>query len=96
MVGEGTRLGDKSMIKRSIIGKNCVIGDKSKVVNSVLFDSVIIGDNVTINGSIICGNCRLQKCEIQNSVVEDALEIHADAAGKIVKIQNEIYSTWED
>jgi NDP-sugar pyrophosphorylase family protein len=35
MLGEGTRLGDKCSIKRSVLGKNCRIGANVKVISPV-------------------------------------------------------------
>jgi NDP-sugar pyrophosphorylase family protein len=35
MLGEGTRLGDKCSIKRSVLGRNCRIGANVKVISPV-------------------------------------------------------------
>lgn len=68
-----------------MIGKNCVIGEKAKIINSVLFDSVVIGDGSIINSSIVCYNCKTQKVEIQQSIIEEGMSIDSG------KIQNQTY-----
>ena len=44
MVGEGSTIGEKVSVKRSIIGKHCTIGDKVKILNCVIMDHVNIKD----------------------------------------------------
>ncbi|KAF6149391.1 hypothetical protein GIB67_016929 [Kingdonia uniflora] len=61
MLGEGSQLGDKCSVKRSVIGRHCRIGSNVKVVNSVVMDHVTIGDGCSIQGSVICSNVQLQE-----------------------------------
>lgn len=42
VVGEGTRVGDRASIKKSVIGKHCVIHDGVKIINSVIMNHVTI------------------------------------------------------
>ncbi|KAJ7960497.1 translation initiation factor eIF-2B subunit gamma [Quillaja saponaria] len=60
MLGEGSQMGDKCSVKRSVIGRHCRIGSNVKVVNSVVMDHVTIGDGCSIQGSVICSNVQLQ------------------------------------
>ncbi|KAM7522961.1 hypothetical protein LguiA_012863 [Lonicera macranthoides] len=60
MVGEGSQMGDKCSVKRSVIGRHCRIGSNVKVVNSVVMNHVTIGDGCSIQGSVICSNVQLQ------------------------------------
>merc|ERR1712002_774669 len=50
LIGEGTKLGVKTIVKRSVIGKNCQIGDQVKIENCVLLDGVVVGDSSALNG----------------------------------------------
>ena len=44
MVAEGTQIGEKVSIKRSVIGRQCKIGDHVQIVNCTLLDNVIVED----------------------------------------------------
>ncbi|XP_033138809.1 translation initiation factor eIF-2B subunit gamma-like [Brassica rapa] len=61
MLGEGSQVGDKCNVKRSVIGRHCRIGFNVKVVNSVVMDHATIGDGCSIQGSVICSNAQLQE-----------------------------------
>ncbi|XVF69457.1 hypothetical protein PTKIN_Ptkin11bG0083600 [Pterospermum kingtungense] len=61
MLGEGSEMGDKCQVKRSVIGRHCRIGSHVKVVNSVVMNYVTIGDGCIIQGSVICSNVQLQE-----------------------------------
>ncbi|KAK7359247.1 hypothetical protein VNO77_01200 [Canavalia gladiata] len=67
MLGEGSQMGDKCSVKRSVIGSHCRIGANVKVVNSVVMNHVTIGDSCSIQGSVICSNVLLQ----ERAVVKD-------------------------
>ncbi|XP_048232218.1 probable translation initiation factor eIF-2B subunit gamma isoform X2 [Ricinus communis] len=61
MLGEGSQMGDKCSVKRSVIGRHCRIGSNVKVVNSVIMNHVTVGDGCSIQGSVICSNVQLQE-----------------------------------
>ncbi|XWS52647.1 hypothetical protein CRYUN_Cryun11dG0088800 [Craigia yunnanensis] len=61
MLGEGSEIGDKCQVKRSVIGRHCRIGSHVKVVNSVVMNHVTICDGCIIQGSVICSNVQLQE-----------------------------------
>ncbi|KAK3017215.1 hypothetical protein RJ639_007133 [Escallonia herrerae] len=60
MLGEGSQMGDKCSVKRSVIGRHCRIGSNVKVVNSVVMNHVTVGDGCSIQGSVLCSNVQLQ------------------------------------
>ncbi|XP_048434448.1 translation initiation factor eIF-2B subunit gamma isoform X1 [Pyrus x bretschneideri] len=60
MLGEGSQMGDKCSVKRSVIGRHCRIGSNVKVVNSVVMNHVTIGDGCSVQNSVICSNAQLQ------------------------------------
>ncbi|GMN47125.1 hypothetical protein TIFTF001_016314 [Ficus carica] len=78
MLGEGSQMGDKCSVKRSVIGRHCRIGSNVKVVNSVVMNHVTIGDGCSIQGSVICSNVQLQErvvlkdCQVGASFVVTA------------------------
>ncbi|KAG2703746.1 hypothetical protein I3760_06G151200 [Carya illinoinensis] len=61
MLEEGSQMGDKCSVKRSVIGRHCRIGSNVKVANSVIMNRVAIGDGCSIQGSVICSNVQLQE-----------------------------------
>ncbi|KAF8039641.1 hypothetical protein BT93_B1999 [Corymbia citriodora subsp. variegata] len=61
MLGEGSQMGDKCSIKRSVIGRHCRIGSNVKIFNSIVMNHVTIGDGCSIHGSVICSNVQLQE-----------------------------------
>lgn len=61
MLGEGSQMGDKCSVKRSVIGRHCRIGSNVKVANSVIMNHVTIADGCSIQGSVICSNVQLQE-----------------------------------
>ncbi|GAB4846437.1 hypothetical protein Ancab_025442 [Ancistrocladus abbreviatus] len=61
MLGEGSQMGDKCSVKRSVVGRHCRIGSNVKIVNAVVMNHVTIGDGCSIQGSVICSNVQLQE-----------------------------------
>lgn len=45
LVGEYTKIAEKSSVKRSIIGAHCVIGKNVKIANSIIMDHVVLEDS---------------------------------------------------
>lgn len=45
MLGDRLNMGDKSSIKKSMIGSCCEIGDKVKINNCIIMDNVKIKDS---------------------------------------------------
>ncbi|KAI9145379.1 nucleotide-diphospho-sugar transferase [Paraphysoderma sedebokerense] len=75
MVGEGSKIGDRCSVKKSVIGSHCTIGKNVKITNSVIMDYVEIHDDVKLEGVVICNNakieekCQMKDCEIGASHV---------------------------
>jgi translation initiation factor eIF-2B subunit gamma len=60
LVGENGVLGDKSSIKRSVLGNGVRVGANSKVVNSILMDGVEIGENCSVQNSLLAAGVTLK------------------------------------
>jgi translation initiation factor eIF-2B subunit gamma len=68
IVQEDFKIGEKTSIVKSVIGKNTRIGSKCKITGSIIMDNVIIEDEVNINNSIIGPQVSIgTKCKILNS-----------------------------
>ncbi|KAG0576992.1 hypothetical protein M758_5G105800 [Ceratodon purpureus] len=89
MLGEGSTLGEKCSVKKSVVGRHCRIGSNVKIMNSVVMDYVTVEDGCTIQNSIICSNvnlqerCSLKDCQVGPGYVVGArLEVKGDALAK--------------
>ncbi|KAL0823773.1 hypothetical protein Bca101_047450 [Brassica carinata] len=83
MLGEGSQVGDKCSVKRSVIGRHCRIGSNVKVVNSVVMDHATIGDGCSIQGSVICSNAQLQeRVALRDCQVEAGYVVYAGGEHK--------------
>uniref|UniRef100_A0A5B7AAY6 Translation initiation factor eIF2B subunit gamma n=1 Tax=Davidia involucrata TaxID=16924 RepID=A0A5B7AAY6_DAVIN len=96
MLGEGSQMGDKCSVKRSVIGRHCRIGSNVKVVNSVVMNHVTIGDGCSIQGSVICSNVQLQErvvlkdCQVgAGYVVTACSECRGESLARKEKIQSQ-------
>ena len=56
VLGEGSVVGAKTKISRSVIGRGCVIGENCTITNSFLWPGVVIGNNCNIEWGILCDN----------------------------------------
>ncbi|EFJ29631.1 hypothetical protein SELMODRAFT_440774 [Selaginella moellendorffii] len=61
IIGEGSELGEKCSVKRSVVGRHCRIGSNVKVINSVVMNHVTLEDGCLVQNSVICSNVHLQE-----------------------------------
>ncbi|GAA94834.1 uncharacterized protein L969DRAFT_612468 [Mixia osmundae IAM 14324] len=59
LVAQNTTMGEKSMVRRSIVGKLCTLSSGCKVLNSVLMDSVVVGENVKLENCVVGKGARI-------------------------------------
>ncbi|KAK9768677.1 Translation initiation factor eIF-2B subunit gamma [Basidiobolus ranarum] len=75
IVGEGSRMGEKCSVKKSIIGAHCIIGKNVKISNTILMDYVQVEDGVKLDGCVVCNGAKihekaqLKDCEVGANVV---------------------------
>ncbi|OBA24452.1 hypothetical protein METBIDRAFT_30722 [Metschnikowia bicuspidata var. bicuspidata NRRL YB-4993] len=53
MVGAASRLGDKTNVKRSVVGAHCTIGKRVRVTGSVVLDGAVVEDDVLLENTIV-------------------------------------------
>lgn len=88
MVGEGSQMGDKCGIKRSIVGRHCRIGYGVKITNSVVMNHVTLEDGCQVQGSVICSDVHLQErvllkdCQVGPGYVVTTGEYRNEALAK--------------
>ncbi|EEB06616.2 translation initiation factor eIF2B gamma subunit [Schizosaccharomyces japonicus yFS275] len=97
MVNEGTSIGDRSNVKRSVIGRNCTIGNGVVLSNSILMDNIVVGDNVRLESCIVASGVtvgaksKLRECEIGvNHVVEKGRTARGERLVDMEKIETDI------
>ncbi|ODQ56202.1 translation initiation factor eIF-2B subunit gamma [Saitoella complicata NRRL Y-17804] len=81
LVGEHSKVDERTSLKRSIIGQHCVVGRNVKISNSIIMDRVVIEDGAKIEGCTVCTNVRigskaqLTNCEVGGGfVVEEGFQ----------------------
>ncbi|KAI8340751.1 nucleotide-diphospho-sugar transferase [Chlamydoabsidia padenii] len=85
IIGEHTKIDERSSVKKSSVGAHCIIGKNVKIANSVIMDFVVIGDNAKVDGCVICNNAKvldkavLKDCEVASDfVVEKESQIKGE------------------
>ncbi|SPO25162.1 related to GCD1 - gamma subunit of the translation initiation factor eIF2B [Ustilago trichophora] len=74
LVENFTRVGERTTIKRSVVGRGCLIGKNVKLTGAIVMDGVRIGDNAKLEncilsaGSVIDEKCNLKDCDVAASV----------------------------
>lgn len=60
LVSESSEFGEKTTVKRSVIGDNVKIGKKCRISASVILDGVVIEDEVSLENCIIGKNVKIE------------------------------------
>lgn len=76
MIGENTQLGEKTTVKRTVIGANCTIGKRVKLTGCILLDNVTIEDDVQLEHTIVGHNAIVRsKSKLTNCYVESTHDV---------------------
>ena len=78
LVGESSRLSEKTSFRNSAIGANCSVQSRTRVANCVLMNNVKINEGCVLNNCILCDNVEVGA----NTELKDCLvgERHAVAS----------------
>uniref|UniRef100_G1RVL6 Translation initiation factor eIF2B subunit gamma n=1 Tax=Nomascus leucogenys TaxID=61853 RepID=G1RVL6_NOMLE len=80
LIGPETQIGEKSAIKRSVIGSSCLIKDRVTITNCLLMNSVTVEEGSNIQGSVICHNAVIEKgADIKDCLIGSGQRIEAKA-----------------
>ncbi|KFO20866.1 Translation initiation factor eIF-2B subunit gamma [Fukomys damarensis] len=80
LIGPDTQVGEKSSIKRSVIGSSCLIRDRVTISNCLLMNSVTVEEGSNIQGSVICNNAVVEKgADIKDCLIGSGQRIEAKA-----------------
>lgn len=73
-----TRVGERTSIKRSLIGRHCNIGKNVRLNGCIIWDFVTIADGTKMENSIICNHVRVgAKADLSNCVIGGGFEVPA-------------------
>lgn len=73
LIGEGTQLGEKTNVKRSVVGSNCIIGKRVKLTGTLVLNNVTIEDDAQLenciigNGALIRSKVKLTNCNVEST-----------------------------
>jgi len=61
VVAEACSLGERVLIRRSILSKGVTVGSKTQIKNSVIMEGAVLGDMVTLDGCVVCRGAKVGK-----------------------------------
>eukprot|EP00127_Corallochytrium_limacisporum_P004804 Clim_evm5s180 gene=Clim_evmTU5s180 len=97
IVGNGSQFGEKTTVKRSVIGQHCRIGSKVKIIDSIIMDYVTIKDEVTIQNTILCHQCLVENgASLKDCLVTVRKTIKAGAKHKNESIATQQSAAGDD
>ncbi|KAG8546855.1 hypothetical protein GDO81_029715 [Engystomops pustulosus] len=78
MIGEQTKIGEKTSVKHSIVGAKCVIKERVKITNCIIMNGVTIQDSCTLQGSVICNNAVIHSgADIKDCLLGSGLRVNS-------------------
>ncbi|EKM80890.1 hypothetical protein AGABI1DRAFT_37002 [Agaricus bisporus var. burnettii JB137-S8] len=85
IIGDSTRVSEKTTIKKSIIGRHCIVGRMVKIVGSILLDHCVIEDGARVDGCVLGINTKIgTRAELSRCVTQAGYEVSPED-----KIKNE-------
>lgn len=76
IIGDNTQLGEKTTVKRTVVGANCTIGKRVKLTGCVLLNNVTIEDDVQLENTIVGHDAIIRsKSKLTNCNVESTHEV---------------------
>jgi translation initiation factor eIF-2B subunit gamma len=83
LLADGVKIGERSSVKKSVVGSNCSIGSNVKIIQCVLMDNVIVEDGCKLENCILAHKVVLhQKCTLSNCEVAMNTVLEKDTIGK--------------
>ncbi|KAJ1978853.1 Translation initiation factor eIF-2B subunit gamma [Dimargaris cristalligena] len=97
MVGNLTKVDERTSVKKSVIGAHCVIGKNVKIVNSVLMDYITVEDGAKLDGCVICNNAKIQaKAQLKDCEVGASLVVDPETQAKNERIVSSFIPSGEE
>ncbi|KAJ7783032.1 UDP-3-O-glucosamine N-acyltransferase [Mycena metata] len=88
IIGDSTKVDERTSIKNSVIGRHCTIGKMAKIVGCVLLDHCIVEDGAKLDGCILGKNTKVgAKAELVRCVTQAGYEVDAGESVKNEKLE---------
>ncbi|KAJ7262277.1 UDP-3-O-glucosamine N-acyltransferase [Mycena haematopus] len=92
IIGDSTKVDERTSIKKSVIGRHCTIGKMAKIVGCVLLDHCVVEDGAKLDGCVLGKNTKVgAKAELVRCVTQAGYEIDP---GENVKNEKLEISDW--
>ncbi|KAF9446399.1 UDP-3-O-glucosamine N-acyltransferase, partial [Macrolepiota fuliginosa MF-IS2] len=80
IIGDSTKVSEKTTIKKSIIGRHCILGKMVKIVGCILLDHCVIEDGAKLEGCVLGKNTKIgAKAELSRCVTQAGYEVGTGA-----------------
>ncbi|KAJ7901729.1 UDP-3-O-glucosamine N-acyltransferase [Mycena olivaceomarginata] len=94
IIGDSTKVDERTSIKKSVIGRHCTIGKMVKIVGCVLLDHCVIEDGVKLDGCVLGKNTKVGvKAELVRCVTQAGYDVDP---GESVKNEKLEISDWTE
>ncbi|KAF9045694.1 nucleotide-diphospho-sugar transferase [Hymenopellis radicata] len=92
LVDPSTQIGERTTIKKSVVGRHCVIGKMAKITGCVLLDHCVVEDGAKLDGCILGKNTKVgAKAQLSRCVTQAGYEV---SEGDSVKNEKLELSDW--
>ncbi|KAI0030858.1 nucleotide-diphospho-sugar transferase [Vararia minispora EC-137] len=92
LVGASTRIAERTVVKRSVVGRHCILGRGARVLGCVLGDHVVIEEGAKLDGCILGAGTKVgAKAELVRCVTQAGYEVDA---GETVRHEKLEISDW--
>jgi len=93
-IGQSTRVEERAVIKKSVVGRHCVIGKMTKIVGCVILDHCVVEDGAKLEGCILGGSTKVgAKAELSKCVTQAGFEVDAGGHYRNAKLEISDWTT---
>ncbi|KDQ21362.1 hypothetical protein BOTBODRAFT_123066 [Botryobasidium botryosum FD-172 SS1] len=83
IVGQSTRVAERTSIKKSVVGAHCTIGKNVRISGCVIMDHVAIGDGAKLENCVLSAGTQIgERSQLKDCESEPGYEVKSDASLK--------------
>ncbi|KAJ6499401.1 UDP-3-O-glucosamine N-acyltransferase [Mycena sanguinolenta] len=88
IIGDSTKVDERTSIKKTVIGRHCTIGKMVKIVGCVLLDHCVVEDGAKLDGCVLGKNTKVgAKAELVRCVTQAGYEVDPGESVKNEKLE---------
>ncbi|VDC07146.1 unnamed protein product [Peniophora sp. CBMAI 1063] len=88
LVGESTQVGERTSVKRSVVGRHCVLARGAKLSGCVLLDHCVVGENAKLENCILGAGTKVgAKADMKGVVTQTGYEVGAGEQARHEKLE---------